>query len=80
MIRLSNILLEVRKDEIEKMRTHFLNKGSLSNNYFQFFIQPRGNLESGEFFRYDLKRDKYKKYTSLDKFLRDAVMFEKRGW
>lgn len=59
---------------------HFKSGGTYSNDMtYQYFIQPKGDVENGSYFKYDLQTGKYKKYPNLKSFLRDIRKSLKYG-
>lgn len=60
---------------------HFKSGGTISNNInYQYFVHPKGDVERGERFKYDLNSGKYTKYDDIKKFFRAIRKSLKTGF
>ncbi len=71
-MKLRKLLNEISNSQQDaEIINHFKSGGTYSNDMtYQYFIQPKRDVENGSYFRYDLHSGKYKKFPNLKSFLR----------
>ena len=81
MLKMKDLLIETKiSNQNKEIIDHFKAGGTYDNGFtYQYFIQPKGDVEKGSYFKYDFQSGKYTKFPTLEMFLRAIRKSLKRG-